>query len=422
MSGGTLVSQLGARMHYAVPRILHEQGRLAHFYTDICGTKGWPRLLGSVPPSILPRAVRRLTGRAPALPATAFTSFSTLGLSFAYRRVRARTPTAQTDAHLWAGRELSRQAVREISRRGTQDAASVYAFSGECLELLTECRARGMRTIVEQIIAPKRIVDRLVLEEEALFPHWSAGSARDGLGEDYAAREQGEWAVADLLVCGSEFVRQGVVAEGGDPTRCVVVPYGVQLRTKAAAQRRRNGALRVLTIGEVGLRKGSPYVLEAARRLKGVAEFRVVGALGVSAAARSDLAAATQLFGSVPRAEISAHYAWADVFLLPSICEGSATVVYEALMAGLPVVTTPNTGSVVRDGVDGFVTPIRDSDATESAILRLARDHDLYDAMSQNARSRGVQYDLKNYGRRLLAALDAIDPAYIGKWPVAAVA
>lgn len=43
MDGSVVVSQLGARMHYAVPRIFASRERLAHFYTDICALQGWPR-------------------------------------------------------------------------------------------------------------------------------------------------------------------------------------------------------------------------------------------------------------------------------------------------------------------------------------------------------------------------------------------
>ena len=49
----------------------------------------------------------------------------------------------------------------------------------------------------------------------------------------------------------------------------------------------------------------------------------------------------------------------ADVFVFPSLFEGSAVVTYEALACGLPSVVTPDAGSVVRDGVEGFVVPGR---------------------------------------------------------------
>jgi len=99
------------------------------------------------------------------------------------------------------------------------------------------------------------------------------------------------------------------------------------------------------------------------------------------------------------------HYSWADVFLLPSLCEGSATVCYEALAAGLPVITTPNAGSVVRDGVDGFIVPIRDAEAIAEKLDLLAKDRDLLAAMSANAVARSREFTLAKYSERLVATL-----------------
>ena len=44
-----LVAQLGARMHYAIPRILQDEGMLSSFYTDISAVQGWPKLLRYLP-------------------------------------------------------------------------------------------------------------------------------------------------------------------------------------------------------------------------------------------------------------------------------------------------------------------------------------------------------------------------------------
>jgi glycosyltransferase involved in cell wall biosynthesis len=99
------------------------------------------------------------------------------------------------------------------------------------------------------------------------------------------------------------------------------------------------------------------------------------------------------------------HYAWADVFLLPSICEGSATVCYEALAAGLPVITTENAGSVVRDHTEGFIVPIRDASAIVERLETLHRDRALVESMSRAALERSRDFTVKKYGERLLAAL-----------------
>src|SRR4051812_36898122 len=60
-----LVAQLGARMHYAVPRILHRAGRLDRLFTDIAASRGLLRLTRLWPASLRPNVVTRLLGRTP---------------------------------------------------------------------------------------------------------------------------------------------------------------------------------------------------------------------------------------------------------------------------------------------------------------------------------------------------------------------
>jgi glycosyltransferase involved in cell wall biosynthesis len=402
MTARVVVSQLGARMHYAVPRILDAAGELERFYTDICADQGWPALLHRLPPSTRSPAVQRLCGRViDGVAPQRVTSFPLFGLRLARRRLAARTLSEQTATTLWAAPRFARL----CTSRGFGGAAGFYGFSGDSLEQLLAARKAGLWTVVEQIIAPRSLLDRLLEEEEATFPNWRIEQESDRYARIFGEREVAEWDAADLVVCGSEFVSDAMKKVAGGRVRCLVVPYGVDRRFALPPRQPRRGPLRVLTIGTSGLRKGTPYVLKAARLLAGKAIFRLVGPCGVPAAVKAALDEALELFGAVPRAEISAHYAWADVFLLPSLCEGSATVVYEALTAGLPVITTVNTGTVVRDGVEGFVVPIRSIEAIVSAIERLDADRTLLAELSANAVRRAADFDIGSYGRRLRTAL-----------------
>jgi glycosyltransferase involved in cell wall biosynthesis len=403
VNGRVVVSQLGARMDYAVPRILSAHGMLEHFYTDICATKGWPRLLGYVPQRFQPAGIRRLVGRRPSgIPAHRMTCFPGVGLSFALRRMRAqgRSDVAM-EAEIEAGRNLSERVIR----RGFGNASGFFGVVRECLEQLQAAQARGLWTALDQNIAAWALVDRLAREEQERFPAWSSAAGQHVHADAYAARERAEWAQTDLIVCPSEFVRQSVVEDGGPGERCVIVPYGVDTRFQIPVRNRQRGPLRVLTIGTVGLRKGSPYILDAARQMRGQAVFRMVGAGTIPPSAGTGLEGVVEFTGAIPRLEIIAQYAWADVFLLPSLCEGSATVIYEALAAGLPVVTTPNAGSVVRHGTDGFIVPIRDADAIVQSLDLLYHDRARLFEMSHNARVRAQDFDLAGYGRRLCDAL-----------------
>ncbi len=399
-----VVSQLGARMHYAVPRILAANGRLAHFYTDICATKGWPRLLDQIPAGLLPNAVKRLIGRRPTgIPMNRVTAFSSFGLHSAVRRLAGRGPETETRNAIWAGRGFSER----VARAGFHGAAGLYAFSGDALEQLAAAKAAGLFTVLEQMIAPRDVVEQLLAEEQQRFPQWEDRAAKNPFAVAFADRERGEWALADLILCPSDFVRSTLIASGADPARCALVPYGVDARFAVPDRRHRDGPIRILTVGQVGLRKGSPYVVEAARRLGPSTTVRMVGSSHLSPAVRSRIAEAVELTGPIPRSEMREQFAWADVFLLPSLCEGSATATYEALGAGLPVITTENTGSVVRDGIEGFIVPIRDPSAIVEAAHRLA-DPDLRRRMSEAAVSRAADFTVERYGARLLAALATV--------------
>jgi len=399
-------------MHYGVPRILQAAGRLERFYTDLVAVRGWPALLEALGKAGGANgALARMNARVPeGIPPHKITHWPAFGVEYYLRQRRANTPEETTAVHLWAGEEF----CSRIVRRGVGQAIAVYTFNSAGLELLEHAQERGLLRVMEQTIAPCPVEDRLVAEERAAWPNWEVAYQAGPCRAAFAARERAEWEHANLIVCGSEFVRRGIAECGGPAAQCAVVPYGVDLPLACAGgsasgptqQRpRQGGKLRVLMVGGVGLRKGAPYVLEAARATQGLAEFRWCGGVSLLPQAAAKLQEHVKLMGAVPRPQMAEHYAWADVFLLPSICEGSATGCYEALAAGLPVITTENAGSVVRDGIEGFIVPIRNASAIVERLESLQRHREVLESMSRAALERAREFTVERYGERLLAAL-----------------
>jgi glycosyltransferase involved in cell wall biosynthesis len=93
-----------------------------------------------------------------------------------------------------------------------------------------------------------------------------------------------------------------------------------------------------------------------------------------------------------------------DAFVFPTLADGSARVVLEALACGLFVITTPNCGSIVEDGIHGFIVPPGDNDALEKAIREaIATDRDqLYEIGRANSKVVREQYTQKQYGDKLI--------------------
>ncbi len=395
-----VVTQLGARMHYAVPRILQRANLLERFYTDICARKGWHGALRLWPRNLRPAKLQRLLSRDPeGIPASRIVAFTGMGFEYARRLARARSVDERTEAYLWSGREFCRRVVEN----GFGSANAVYTFNSAGLEILQAARERGLKCVMEQTIAPSSFEQEILRKEAEAFPGWERPVTHGAVMDEYAQREKDEWALADLIVCGSDFVREGIAACGGPVDKCVVVPYGIESEVAPPLPAGRvPGPLRVFVAGAVGLRKGAPHVLAAGEKMAGRAEFRWAGSISVLPEAEQRMRRFVQLAGIIPRPEMQAQYEWADVFLLPSLCEGSATVTYEALFRGRPVICTPQTGSTIRDGVDGFIVPARDPDAIVNKLELLASKTGLLATMSENARQASQENTLAKYGERLL--------------------
>lgn len=397
-----LVAMLGARMHYAVPRILERANGLECFFTDLYASKGWPRLLNAIPMRLRPHGIQKILSRkAEELSSNRIVAFNGLGLEYAKLRRAVRTPTELTKVFL----EFNKKFCERVIKSNWHSSSAVYTFNCAGLEILERAKQRGLLAVTEQTIAPYKIEQELLASERSQHLDWEE-DVEDAFAQKYIDREMAEWVLADIIVCGSEFVRDSILKCGGPAEKCMIVPYGVDIAgTRHLKPTTLLRPIRVLTVGAVSLRKGAPYVLGAAKELGSRAEFRWVGGVNVMSAKEKTLREYIELVGTVPRTEINCHYQWADVFLLPSVCEGSATATYEALSHGLPVICSPNTGSVVRDGVEGFVVPTGDFQRIAEYIELLRQNTGLRRRLSEAALQAASNFTLPKYGKKLLDAI-----------------
>jgi glycosyltransferase involved in cell wall biosynthesis len=278
---------------------------------------------------------------------------------------------------------------------------------GEFPALLTAAKERGLRIVSEVYILLS--AEEIVARERSDFPTWEPEAQDLNSVRRELFTEDVMLAKSDLFVCPSERVRDDLVLHRGiEGSRAAVVPYGVDPRWLALSPVPRHG--RILFVGTADLRKGIHYLATAARELayrRSGLEFRVAGNVS-SNVARQSVCAHLKFLGRIGRDRIQEEFQAADVFVLPSLAEGSAEVTYEALAAGLPVITTKSAGSVVRDGIEGRIVPERDPKALASAIQELVEDRALRDRMALAARERAKEFTWERYGERLIAQLRSI--------------
>jgi hypothetical protein len=396
-------------MHYAVPTILFNAELLTHLYTDLTARSWLGRATsGLAGLTRLQPAERLAARRAPELPREVICEFPSFGLEYWIRKRLSTSGSELLRTQLWAGKEIC---IRTLTR-GLDNATHIYAFNSAALELMEAAKHAGKISVLEQTSAPREVYDSLMQSEIDHWPEWAvSGVGRNEWTEAFATREAAEWAAADLILCGSQFVVDGIRSVGGPTERCRVVPYGVDPpRLSSLTPKRLRSSLNVLYCGTVMLQKGLPYLADAAAQLAPSRfNFRLVGPTMVPPSVLKRLRQRMEVVGPVPKANLSPHYRWADVLVLPSICEGSATVCYEAMAHGVPVVVTPHCGAVARHGYDGLLVAIRDSNAIASSLDRLLSEQSLLESLSSVARATAKEYTTAAYGRRLLRALNLGD-------------
>lgn len=176
-----------------------------------------------------------------------------------------------------------------------------------------------------------------------------------------------------------------------------------------------DGKQNILFVGRPEKRKGLKYLLRAYMRIRSqVADTRliVVGAGDFSRYERIMASFPDVVFRpDVPYAELPRYYRSATVFCCPNTGnESQGYVLLEALAAGRAVVASNIEGfaGVVTDEVDGLLVRPKDSDAIESAVIRLLKDQRLREVFGQRGQELARHYSWDNVAHRVMSYYERI--------------
>jgi glycosyltransferase involved in cell wall biosynthesis len=241
--------------------------------------------------------------------------------------------------------------------------------------------------------------DRFMPGYKIPFPGWAV------------ERISREIEVADLVLCPSDFVKESMVEHGVDEAKCFVRHFGVDtsiFRPREVAPERPL----FVSVASVCLRKGHQYLFPAFRRFKEThPDARLVCVGGLRPDFRREWPKWRDDVEHHPfmhHEGIAALLKTATAFVLPSVEEGFARALSEAMAAGLPVIATHETGitTVAVHGVDAWVIPARDEEAIHQALWRLTEDRGLNESMGKNAQIIGSASNTwQEYGDAILARI-----------------
>jgi glycosyltransferase involved in cell wall biosynthesis len=223
-----------------------------------------------------------------------------------------------------------------------------------------------------------------------------------------------EYDEADCIVVPSTFAYETFRDVGYPEDRLFINPLGVDIH-RFRPPSSPEGTFRVVFLGRGSVQKGVVYLLRAWRRLDlPGGELILAGPIepGAKEILHRELqrvrAGTVRIVGPVGNPE--AVLRESSVLVLPSVQDGFGLVVLEAMACGVPVIVSENVGAkdCVREGIDGFVVPVRDADAIAARLEWLHGHPTQRGGMGARARERAMSYSWDAYRSRLAEKIQAL--------------
>jgi glycosyltransferase involved in cell wall biosynthesis len=390
------VAHPGTQRGFRIARILAQHGRLGFFCTTIAFKSSSP--LAKFFPS------RSLEG----IPVSKVRQWET------WREwinvIGARLPGYSLWKDRWwlaRNRAFGKPVGRNVGTRGDV----LYGFDTSSHEMFVRGKPRGLKCVLDQSIVHTVAAERILEQIAKNRPQYAGSLEWTPYPADEIERRRQEVQLADMILCPSPHVRDSVIEAGCAAMRVKVVPFGIDLDYFSPGPGRLPKPFRVLFAGQVGQRKGVGYLFEAwkAAGLKD-AELIVAGALPKGFDWKPHLSPNIRLVGRLSRSELRDLYQTCHVFAFPTMLEGQANVVLEALACGCCVVTTAasGVGEWLKHGENGILLQPQNIEGWAETLRRLAGDPAEAERLGIAGAQVAQNFSLKNYGDRLMGALQEL--------------
>ena len=215
---------------------------------------------------------------------------------------------------------------------------------------------------------------------------------------------------ADKILMASHFVKKSILNRINSKNleqKIQIIPYGASAADFNYRRRtyQKGKKLSLLIVANISKRKGTDYLIKAMESLQGeLVQLNMIGAPDTGGGILLDKIKQENninYYGKIPHAEIYKFFDQSDVFVLPSLAEGSSLSVYEAIAAGMPCIVTENVGSVIEDKKDGLIIEAKSSKAIIDAILYFLDNPSEVERMSVNTQKTIKEFSWSEFEKKI---------------------
>jgi glycosyltransferase involved in cell wall biosynthesis len=295
-----------------------------------------------------------------------------------------------------------------LQSRWVPECSVFHGWMGQSLASMRVAKEKEAATLVENVGRHPRHFYKASWEECDRF-NIPAKDRSPLLPEALIRRMEREYEICDAIAVPSK-IAHASFAEFEYEKKAIVVLPGVDAEFFSPRAKSESRTLfRVCFAGRVELAKGAGYLLQAWKKLAlPNAELVLAGEVRpeMKELLRTQADSSVRVAGVLTAAELAEVHRSSDVFAFPSVNEGLAMVLLEAMASGLAVVASELSGAAdcVSEGKEGFVTPARDVDRLVEAIRWCYEHREETRAMGFASRARVErEFTLEHYNQRMIA-------------------
>lgn len=265
---------------------------------------------------------------------------------------------------------------------------------------------KGIKTVLERASSHVLFQNEILREE-----YEKHGIKHDKYQPDwFVKKELEEYELADKILVPSEFSKSTFIDMGVNTDKVMAIPLGANINIGTyndKNEERESNLLKLLFVGHISFRKGIPYLLEAVKNLldrQYKIELTLVGSIEHSIKPLLKKYNKYYIYkGVVSHTKLAQIYSTHDIFVFPSLEDGFAMVVLEAMTFGMVVISSVHTGAsdCITEGVNGFVIPIRSSNKIVNKVKLLYDDKKRLIDMGNNAKERALKQSWTKYAEAL---------------------
>lgn len=283
----------------------------------------------------------------------------------------------------------------------------IHAWPLGALRTIRAAKRLGIPVVLERCNAHTRFAYEVVQRECERIGVPLPPGHEHAYNKTRLEHEEMEYAQADALLCPSDFVVKTFRDQGFPPQKLLRHMYGFDERKFFTGEQNTESSrgLTMLFVGGCAPRKGLHYALEAwlnsSASEKGT--FLIVGDFipGYAEKLSAQLAhPSVKRLGH--RSDVAELMRRSDLFILPSIEEGSALVTAEARGSGCLLLVSEAAGAICRHGVNALVHPVGDVETLADHITKLHQDRVLLSRLRNASIATAHEITWRAAGRSLL--------------------